>query len=266
MCSSPWSGAADQRHRRLLESWAQERKQQLERSLAFTVRNGNMVNTRNPLTIFLREWALWLAQLVPGCRRRLGWGPRGSGLPRYEFAEGMDFVPGLGGGALFPQSFCVGLGGRGEGGSVGFTDDAIFAPRKSKMFQIVVLLEDLDGVANAREDLAVIDGACRHLSGDEATMFVPRSRIGAPHIVEDAAAASKYDQVFRTATAEEFESSPLSRGRPEARGYNEMALWDGAGCQKRYIILRFDRYVFAACSGRAELQEAAGKLKEMFPC
>jgi hypothetical protein len=40
-----------------------ERKQQLEKSLAATVENGNFCNERNPIKIFFRNCYLWTCQL-----------------------------------------------------------------------------------------------------------------------------------------------------------------------------------------------------------
>lgn len=57
--------------------------------------------------------------------------------------------------------------------------------------------------------------------------------------------------------------SPLCLNRPEPRGYNEDLLWDSLS-GKKYVILRADRFVFAACDSGDELKNVASRLKTMF--
>ncbi|KAJ5593870.1 monooxygenase [Penicillium hispanicum] len=238
-------------YEQLFRGWYLERKQQLDKSLATTVRNGEMVNAKSLVHIFIRNWGLWLLQLVPSWKHWLELGPRGDGPAQYTHSPEMPFLPELGGGLCFPQTYCIAVSQKGE---VQFTDDAIFA-NKAKMFQLVVLLNDLGEVETARDDLKDIHPSSL-LSPDEATFFIPRTRCQGDDTVHPGRS------VFRTATGDEFARSRLCTGRPIPQGYNETLMWQSVG-GKRYVILRLDRFVFAACR-KAELKQAATQLTEWF--
>jgi hypothetical protein len=246
-------------HEKLLEGWFLERKQQLEMSLASTVRNGDMVNSKNPLMIFLRDWGFWLAQLIPRVRQQLELGPRAPGPVRYQYSDGMGFIPQLGGGVSFSQSFCIKLGV--PKAQVKFTDDIIFAPQKKSLFQIVVLLNEPDEVDNAQAQLSGLSSICSHLSPEEATYFVPRNLPGLNTAVTKE--LEKSGRIFRIASAAEFSNSDLSAGRPEPEGYREKDMWNVVK-HKTFVILRADRFVFAACNKRTELEMVARKMAELF--
>lgn len=245
-------------YKRLLRGWYLERKQQFDISLASTVRNGDMVNSKNPFAIFVRDWGLWLLQMIPSCKRRLELGPRADGPTTYQYADGMVFMPELGGGVSFAQTYCVELGSSPKGGKVHFTDDVIFGGSRVKLFQIVVLLNDANQVESARGDLNGLDQLCPLLSTLEATYFVRRESTSTP-LPSDKASV---DQVFRSATAEEFANSHLCVNRPPPRGYREDHMWQCVK-SKRYVIVRQDRFVFAACNTRSELERAAARLIEL---
>ncbi|KAH7231993.1 hypothetical protein B0J15DRAFT_517711 [Fusarium solani] len=248
-------------HQKLLTGWFLERKQQLETSLASTVRNGDMVNSKNPVITLLRDWGLWLVQLIPTVRKKLELGARAYGLAGYKYADGMGFVAELGGGVSFAQSFCVELEGDKENGRVQFTGDVIFAPEKKNMFQVVVLLDGLDQVPNAQAQLDGLGSICSHLSTEEATYFIQRKTLSANTVTKEVQSGAG---VFRTASAIEFSESDLSAGRPEAEGYREDDMWRAVK-HKTFAIVRLDRFVFAACNGRTELEMAARKMAEIFP-
>ncbi|VUC24151.1 unnamed protein product [Clonostachys rosea] len=245
----------------LLEGWYIERKKQLETSLASTVRNGDMVNSKNPLTIFVRDWSLWLLQFIPSMKRKLELGPRVYGPSRYEYSLGMAFMPDLGGGCSFGQSYCVELKGRDvREGHVQFSDDVIFEPTKQKLFQIVVLLDNTEQSTNAENELQGLDSISSRLSPAEATMFVRRRSLDKVSMARELTNR----RIFRTATGIEFGQSRLCDGHPQPRGYEEECMWNGLE-GKRYIIVRYDRFIFAACNSRAELEKAARRLSELFP-
>ncbi|KAJ5730398.1 monooxygenase [Penicillium malachiteum] len=238
----------------LLEGWYLERKQQLDKSLRVTVRNGDMVNGKGSIPIFVRDWGLWLIQKVPSWKHWLERGPRGEPPTQYTHSPGMPFMPELGGGLYFPQIYCIGLQ---PGSSVQFTDDLIFGGKK-KMFQIVVLLDNVQELDSAIEDMEGIGQNSDFLSQEEATFFVPRNRYIAKVTGED------YGRpLFRSATSDEFSKSPLCASRAEPYGYDEMLMWQSAR-GNRYAILRLDRFVFAFCSTRAELEKAAARITELF--
>lgn len=246
-------------HTRLLAGWYEERKQQLDKSLATTVRNRNMVNSKNPLQNFVRDWGLWLVQLVPSWKQRLELGPRADGPIRYNHSTGMPFLPELDGGSSFPQTYCRGLPQRSR---VQFTDDVIFANGKNEIFQIVVLLSRLDQLKDAMNDLFVIGQTSDRLSPREATYFIPRTSSSAP--LNDEGDDQSDNKIFRTATVDEFAECDLCLGRPRPRDYNEFLMWQSVA-GKRFVILRPDRFVFAACNTGAELKQAISRLAALFP-
>lgn len=240
----------------MLTGWYLERKQQLDASLANTVRNGDMVNGKNWTQIFLRSWGLWFMQFVPSWKHWLERGPRGTRPTRYIHAPEMPFLPELGGGVSFPQTYCISLG---DGAEVQFTDDVIFHGKRG-IFQIVVLLNTLDEMDAAVQEIEDIKAHEYLLSAAEATFFVPRVACeSAPAGRLDAAKARP---LFRTASSTEFSHSTLCNSRPEPRGYNESLIWDTMG-GARYVVLRLDRFVFATCNSKAELEQAFGQLSNL---
>lgn len=241
-------------HERLFAGWYQERKQQLDRSLVATVRNGDMVTGEGFVQILIRDWGLWLLQMVPSLKHWLEQGSRSEGPTRYIHLPDMPFISELDGGFCFPQTYCVALQPHAE---VQFTDDVIFADGK-QMFQLVILLDDIEEASSALDDLRKIRNASDRLSLGEATFFVPRTACPAS-ILPNALG----HRVFRSATGEEFAQSPLCISRPLPRGYDEKLMWRSVS-GKRYILLRFDRFVFAACKTWIELQRATEKLADAF--
>ncbi|KAK5789894.1 hypothetical protein VI817_009017 [Penicillium citrinum] len=251
-------------HESILTAWYQERKQQLDKSLAATVKNGRMVNNPSVIHGYLRNWILWGIKLVPRWQHALERGPRADGPTRYNYQSGFPFLPELQGGLCFPQTYCTAADRHHESGSrpVHFTDDVIFAPEKKCLFQVVVLLRDMNDLRSAVEHLSSGSlAANRYLCVDEATYFVPRTSLQASE--PDADSDLVHGRLFRSATAKEFMQSPLCSNRPEPRGYNENLLWDSLG-GKKYVVLRADRFVLAACDGGDELEYVASRINTMF--
>ncbi|KAH8901383.1 monooxygenase [Thozetella sp. PMI_491] len=243
-----------------LEGWYTERKQQLEMSLASTVRNGDKVNSRNPISIFIRDWGLWLLQMIPAVKSQIELGPRADGPVRYRYEPTAAFVPELGGGACFPQTYCISLETTGRHSRVQFTDDVIFSKHKKSLFQIVVLMDGLEQLEPSTATLHGLDQICSRLCPEEASFFVRREALaGHPNPT-----SLQEVEVFRTATTKEFESSTLCLGRPPVRGHKEDIMWLCAP-GKRYVIVRLDRFVFAACNTRRDLERAAERLEKLFP-
>lgn len=163
-------------------------------------------------------------------------------------------MPEHSGGLCFPQTYCISLQPNAE---VHFTDDVIFA-EKGTPFQIVVLLNHPDERDIAVQELGDIKGSAL-LSPSEATFFVPRSSCASNG---DRAGTCQYP-LFRSATGDEFARSALCDSRPVPRGYNEMLMWESVE-HRRYVVLRLDRFVFAACKDGAELAKAVAQLNELF--
>ena len=245
-----------EQHEKLFEAWYGERKQQLERSLAATIVNGNLCNERSMFKITLRNWNLWFQQLLPSWRHQIELGQRQEGMARYDWRPGYPFLASSNGGRAFPQVFCLPY--HGVQTRPLFTDDIIFAKSKSGLFQLVVLLQDPKDVRAAREDLAHLQsvGINGEFKVDEAT-----------YLVRDPGISSKKD-----ATDTDLEGSFEIIGSDKSHG----AIWDGLPhpqgydgsrmmreMQGRYVIVRPDRFVFAVCHTGAELIEASRSLAMM---
>lgn len=244
----------------LFTGWYLERKQQLEQSLASTVRNGDMVNSSNPFLISIRDWTFWTLQLFPSWKHWLERGPRAEAPVSYKYAMGMPFIPDKNGGVYFPQTYCASLS---KGSQIYFTDDVIFDQREgNKLFRVVVLLNRLDEMSDAVRDLEAVEGISQDLDLDGATFFIPKGSL--PDSTVDEAIPDGLDgRLFRSATAEEFAQSELCKDRPFPRGYNELLMWQ-ASKGMRYVILRPDRFVFAMFRSRLQLEQAAKRLVEIF--
>ncbi|ODM20710.1 hypothetical protein SI65_03763 [Aspergillus cristatus] len=234
-------------HQEVLLSWSRERKQ-LTRSLAATIANGNFVTERNPLKIFLRDWYLYILSFIPSCQRDLRLGQRKEGMIRYEYADGMPFVPGSGGGVCAPQVYVSAWERDAE---VLFSDDILFAKGKKGLFQVLVYIRDPRELSSAREVVSDIEQTSNgELPANEATFIIETT---APTPVPET--NDNMPPVCRLATAEEFAESPLCRGRPEPRYYNPYYLGEiVGGGSVRYVIVRPDRFVYASCDNKRDLE------------
>jgi hypothetical protein len=87
------------------------------------------------------------------------------------------------------------------------------------MFQIVVLLNDVEELASALHELKILDQGNELLSPRDATVFVPRTSC------KPDTDYRPYRSFYRTATDDEFASSRLCDSRPIPRGYDEMLMW-----------------------------------------
>lgn len=67
--------------------------------------------------------------------------------------------------------------------------------------------------------------------------------------------------LFRTATGDEFSQSPLCTSRSAAYGYDESLLLKAG---EHYVVLRFDRFVYALRDTKADLEKVASQISEMF--
>lgn len=165
-------------------------------------------------------------------------------------------MPEFEGGVCFPQTYCIRPRHDAE---VQFTDDAIFSGKKA-IFQLVALLNTLDEMESVSKEMADIATDDYLISLDEVTFFVPRvscERIPAGRL------EAINRPLFRTATSDEFSQSSLCNSRPDPRGYNENLIWDSMG-GNRYVVIRFDRFVFATCKSKTELEQILMKLNSSF--
>ena len=250
LCQNPQTS----NHERLLTAWYSERKQQLERSLAATIENGAYVTEADPLKVFIRDWYLWALQLVPGWKRWLEQGARREGMARYQYTAGMAFLPELKGGICLPQVYCA-MFREGKWADIFFTDDLIFAAGKKGLFQLVVLTDHVEDISSATNALANVDQLSGgHIHSEEVTYIV--QDVNAPCFDHAKASSGSNCRVARLATAKEFAAdTKLCGNRPAPKYYDEHRLKREVGAEK-FVIVRPDRFVYAACSTEEDLTRA----------
>ena len=166
----------------------------------------------------------------------------------------MAFLPRLSGGSNFPQVYAAQAGDGPHRKSVTFTDDIIFSHGKQGVFQAVVIASSkavADLLVSATTGLDHISQGM--LREDEVTVFIDQTS-------DPGFSASGGRDVYRFATGPEFASDPsLCKGRPDPIGYDPHRMRKEVGSNK-IVILRPDRFVFALCSNRTELVDAAERL------
>lgn len=230
----------------LFDGWYRERKQQLEKSLAATVVNGRLCTEGNTWTFAFIKLMLWLIQLIPAGRHWLELGSRREGMIRYKWQEGLPFLPSFSGGISLPQVYCAPVDLGSKDLQIAFTDDVIFRPGKEGLFQVLVLLQSLSHLDEARKSLQILEELPeRYVIASEATFIIQNSD---PRRYPDIGTG-----VFRLATAEEFSSSgSLCKGRPMPMYYDMYRMKRELG-GKRFAIVRPDRFLYAACDSADDL-------------
>jgi len=247
--------APNANHVKVLQAFYIEQKQQLERSLAATIRNGEYVTESDPFKAFVRDWSLWFLQLIPSWRRELEKGPRANGMIRYKHQPGLPFMPDGHGGLLLPQVYAWDF----SSDRVIFSDDLVFTPVKKGLFQLLLLPSSPE---EAKTLLAATSDVTqnRFFIADEATVLiqncgVQRSRI--QQLLETGVV------VARVATGEEFAADPvLCRNRPAPKYYDPYRISKEVKGMK-YVVVRPDRFVYAACRTGNELMSAVNLLTEI---
>lgn len=241
-------------HETILRAWYTERKQQFDTSLAVTVRNGEFVTNGNPFKAFLRDWTLWGMQLVPSWRKQLERGPRDR-MTRYSHEAGMPFLPEFNGGLQLPQVYAW----DSAEGHVVFTDDLLFPLGKKGLFQMLILLDHLGEVTSALE---ATQGSS-HITGnrvleEEATVLIHDFQADLPAETIHSTKA----RVARIATDAEFAAdSDLCRNRAPPDGYDAFRLRREVGKDVRFVVVRPDRFIYAACRTTDELRRSLQRLE-----
>jgi len=193
---------------------------------------------------------------------------------KYDYRPGMPFLKEFEGGRMLPQVFCAPVGELAPPMPM-FTDDIIFAKEKRCLFQLVVLLTSLAEISVLKADLVNVDNLSEgELSADEATFILHDfSHLSKPagdsHTLAPSAltpAMSRY--ITRVITGGEYEGatwyhSDYAIHRPPPLYYNHERLRNDIGRDQVFVILRPDRFVFAACRDRAELEKAAGLMRDV---
>ena len=227
-------------HEEILKAWYLERKQQLERSLAATIQNGEYVTERDAFKVFVRDWSLWLQQLVPSWKRQLEKGPRASGMTRYMHAEGLPFLPS--GGLLLPQVYVRHF----KSSRVMFSDDLIFSQGKCGLFQLLLLP---DSTREATEMTAEVQQLPTNklIHPGEATVLIQTINIPISYLQTEGGMS-----MARVATGKEFAATVLCRNRPAPQHYDAYRIREELPGMK-YVLVRPDRFVYAACKSAGEL-------------
>jgi hypothetical protein len=247
----------------LFTGWYTERKQQLERSLAATIENGNFCTEPSKVKAFIRNWYLWFVQLVPSWKHDLEMGARRDGMIKYDYRPGMPFLKELEGGRCMPQVFSAPVNELAPA-MPSFTDDMIFAPEKKKLFQIAVIVTSVEELESAQADLVEVDKlSSGEMSAAEATYILHDS--SGP--IDQSSLPTDIPYITRVITGEEYtlatERHPENLiHRPPPLYYNPNRIRDDIGKDKKYIILRPDRFIFAACRDKEELEQAASSLQQ----
>ena len=194
---------------------------------------------------------------------------------RYEFEEGMASVKDACGGVCLGQAYCVRLGHGGKAGDgdtmvvdgdgdgkVMFTDDVIFAGVKQGLFQIVVLLDSVSEIPSAREVLKDVDSVSEgFLRAAEAT-YITHDPLAKASPSSETGTEEEPSYVVRLATAAEFTKSTLCKGRSAPSRYDANRMRNDVNGSK-FVIVRPDRFVFAACREEAGLMRAVGMIKDV---
>jgi hypothetical protein len=232
-------------HKNILTAWYIERKQQLERSLATTILNGEYVTQMNPLKVFVRDWALWLMQLVPIWKRELEKGSRAAGMIQYKHRPGLPFTFDGHGGKQLPQVYVWDYALN----RVRFSDDLIFNHGKQGFFQLLLLPSSVD---EARRQLAAI--AC--LQSNDFVRLSEVTVLLQVHAIPHADVTNLTQtgvRVGRLATGEEFAlDSELCRNRPSPRYYDPHRLLSEVGGASM-VVVRPDRFIYTSCSTAEQL-------------
>ena len=185
-------------------------------------------------------------------------GQRQSGLTRYTYVPGLPFMPDMSGGRTFPQVLCAPIGSPLGSSRPLFTDDVIYGIGKTlrkEMFQLVVLLDTMAEAKTVMQDLNDLAEAYQQIiSVQEATYLVINP------IRENMDAKGDIEGVWRLVTVQEYDTS-LWNDLPDPSGYDAGRLRQDV--KGKYVILRPDRFIFAACRSLRELTVAVGELDKL---
>ena len=188
-------------------------------------------------------------------------GARRYGMITYEYKSGMAFLPDLAGGSCFPQVYCSSLEMGKSEARVQFTDDIIFNPGKKGLFQLVVLVDKVQELEAAAQALRNVQRLSQDtLISSEATFIVHDSFA---RVESTSTWPSCNGRVVRIASGSEFAADErLCGGRPEPIYYDPYRIKKEVR-GRSFIILRPDRFVFAACADEAQLEIAASRISSV---
>lgn len=190
-------------------------------------------------------------------------------MTKYDWAPGMPFLPQFGGGKSFPQVFSAPIDGPAPA-IPSFTDDVIFGSNKRDVFQIVALLDALHQLTEAEADIGRIHALDGLLNASDAT-FVVHGEVPAVCSTEISTVSVSKANIIRLLGAKEYTATGLTEAarkltfkRPPPLLYDPDRIREDLGFDVRYVIVRWDRFVFAACKNGDELKQAASQLEDSF--
>ena len=154
-----------------------------------------------------------------------------------------------------PQIYCQSL--LDKAAEVMFTDDVIFAPSKQGLFQLVILINsasEIEEIIQQLQSVNVEGHATGFIKQSESTMIIHNLDATLSKPQQDCL-SGQHCSVFRIASSSEFADSRWCEYRPEPRHYDPFRIRKEVS-EKRFIIVRPDRFVFAACANAEELCSA----------
>ena len=241
---------AKKEHGPVFDTWESERRSQIGQALNATMERGALFDEAHPLRILWRDWMLWILQHTPIIKDKMY--ESGKVIPKYDYSAGMAFFPDSQGGMMFSQVYL-----RTAEGTVLFSDDMIFSLEKRSLFQLVVLASSSSEIEELAEELRRVRVAEQMVK--EALYAVQDLNV-APAKLE-----KKRLRAARIASVDEFNGSPLSERRKPVLGYDPQ-VWRSQHAGRRYIVVRPDRFVFAACKNALELANALMAVERIMEC
>ena len=128
------------------------------------------------------------------------------------------------------------------------------------LLRLLVVVDDMEQAEKAWLELKQLN--LEKASGGEVQEASAFFLIHAPSLEihqPDSSSDIPRDSVYRVATGEEFAASELCNDRPYPTGYDMYRIRKEVGGRK-YVLMRPDRFVFAACHSDSELLAACERI------
>jgi hypothetical protein len=180
---------------------------------------------------------------------------------RYAYSPGLHFLAELGGGVLLPQVYARALVPNMSG--IFFTDDVIYAPGKQGLFQLIILLDSTAELFTTLRQLRSldIDGLSNNLVKQSECVTIIHDLMATLPESQQKEFGNQQSQIIRAASGAEFAASMLCKDRPEPRYYEPYRIREEVRGRK-FVLIRPDRFVFAACTN---IEELSGALRLIEP-
>lgn len=163
-------------------------------------------------------------------------------MTKYRHVDGVPFLPS--GGLLLPQVYAWDF----SSSRVTFTDDLLFSENKKGLFQLLLLPdspEEVRQLVQAQRELP----KCKHVIAEETTILIQSETVQSFRFQSE-----ENMVVARLATGEEFAQSDLCRNRPAPQYYDSRQISKEIPGVK-FVLVRPDRFVYAACRDSERLAE-----------